>query len=489
MKIEEIKNAIKNKKKTDIPVALKATIVYTVATLLTKGISIFTMPIFTNLLSVSEMGLVNLYNSWFGLLYPIVTLGVTTGSLSIAMNQYKEDRFKYMSSALTMSSLSTLLFFLMYLVFYDSLENMLELPSILIITLFAGFLTTPAYNMFLAKERFEYKYKSIFWVTIIAVITSSLISVLSVLYFRNNKIINLGIVRILSNNMIMYGVSAVVGIYIIINGKKFFSKETVKFNIQNSLPLVLHTFGKSILDSSDRIMISSIVGINAVGLYGVVYSVSNISLIFWTAINNSLIPYMFDKIDQSTNEEKEMNSVVELLILFYAIISVIITLFGPEIISILATEEYYSAIYLIPPIAAGVFLTALYNIFANVLLFYKKSTAIMVSTLITAVVNVILNWIFIPVFGAPAAAYTTLIAYIILAIMQFIAMNKVRNNRKLFRSKVLMTISITVIISILLVNFLYTNLILRYTVILALLLLLFLNKEKIKKILNTVRQK
>lgn len=71
-----------------------------------------------------------------------------------------------------------------------------------------------------------------------------------------------------------------------------------------------------------------------------------------------------------------------------------------------------------PPIAAGVFLTSISNLYSNILVYYKKTKYIMFAAIAAAVVNVALNLVAIPLFGYGAAAYTTLASYIILAVSQ-----------------------------------------------------------------------
>ena len=78
-----------------------------------------------------------------------------------------------------------------------------------------------------------------------------------------------------------------------------------------------------------------------------------------------------------------------------------------------------------PPIAAGVFLTSVSNMYSNVLIYHKKTNYIMISSIIAAVVNLVLNYFGIKMFGYLAAAYTTLIAYIILGMMQGIVSGRV----------------------------------------------------------------
>ena len=71
-----------------------------------------------------------------------------------------------------------------------------------------------------------------------------------------------------------------------------------------------------------------------------------------------------------------------------------------------------------PPIAAGVFFTSYANIYSDIAIYYKKTKYVMYPTLVAAIANIILNYIFINIFGYQAAAYTTLISYILLSVLQ-----------------------------------------------------------------------
>ena len=58
-------------------------------------------------------------------------------------------------------------------------------------------------------------------------------------------------------------------------------------------------------------------------------------------------------------------------------------------------------------------------------IYHKKTNYIMYSSIIAAIINLILNYICINIFGYMAAAYTTLVAYIVLAGAQIIFARKV----------------------------------------------------------------
>ena len=87
----------------------------------------------------------------------------------------------------------------------------------------------------------------------------------------------------------------------------------------------------------------------------------------------------------------------------------------------------------------------------------------MVATIIAAMLNVILNYIFINLFGYMAAAYTTLFCNIVLAIAQYYMAKKVNGDLP-FDAKKLWALSIVVSIIVLSCNFFYNFDVVRYLI-------------------------
>ncbi len=77
-----------------------------------------------------------------------------------------------------------------------------------------------------------------------------------------------------------------------------------------------------------------------------------------------------------------------------------------------------AAIYIMPPISAAIFQNAISNMYANVLLYHKKTSYIMIASICGAVLNIVLNAVLIPLFGYQAAAYSMLIAFVFLSYVQ-----------------------------------------------------------------------
>ena len=66
-----------------------------------------------------------------------------------------------------------------------------------------------------------------------------------------------------------------------------------------------------------------------------------------------------------------------------------------------------------------------YDLFSKFAFYYEKTVVIMIASVTGAILNIVLNYIFINVFGYTAAGYTTLVCFMIYAIVHYIFMRKV----------------------------------------------------------------
>ncbi len=466
-------------------VGVKASIVYTVASLLTRGLAIITTPIFTRMLTSSQMGTVTLYNSWYSMISVIATLSLTSGGFQIAMKEYEGRRDEYVSSVLSITSLMSIIIGVIYFVAPRFWQEWMGLSNKLILLMLIGFFVSPASDFWMAKQRYEYKYRLVGIVSIVTAVLASAASVLVVIYMNTKQSAYAAEGRLFANYSVVYGAAAIIWIYLFVKGKTIFSKDFWRFSLSISIPLVGYALARQVLEVSDRTMISYYIGKSEVGIYSLLYTVSSLSLLVWNAINSSFIPYLYQNMDKK-KYEKSIQNISTGLLATYALVAVSITFFAPEIVRILATEEYFEAVYIAPPIAAGVFLTSVSHMYSNVLLYYKKSVVIMISSVIAAIVNVVLNAVFIPRIGYQAAAYTTLVAYIILAGVEGILAAKTYkkiNGRKMivYNNYYIFFLSLGTIILCMSALFLYQNAVLRYILAISIASIAVVCLVKIKK--------
>ena len=340
------------------------------------------------------------------------------------------------------------------------------------------------------RQRYEYKYRSAGGVSIISAVLAAGVSVCAVLWASKLGIQHLGEVRLFSNYFVQLSVAFVLWIYIFCRGRTFYSRRFWHFSLALSIPLIGNSFASQILSVSDRVMIGRIIDSSAVGIYSTLYTVSSISLLIWNSINAAFVPFLFNNLEKR-EKRQQIRSLANGLLAIFSIMAFLMTAVAPEIVRILATKEYYEAIYIMPPIAAGVFLTSVTNLYSNVLIYYKKTKFIMISTIIAAIVNVILNYFGIQKFGYQAAAYTTLIAYVIHALIQGTISTKVHRavtgNNSVYDTKIIFGLGAFTILSCLICIPLYSNIVIRYFVVGIITIAIFVSRNRILRLLDQTR--
>lgn len=462
-----------------ISIQKKATVSYLLASFFTQGINFITIPIYTRLLTTSDMGIVTTFTSWYAIIYAIGTLSLTAGSMSIAMVEFENNRNQYQSVCLMLSTISATIFLLFYILFDIKLSkiSLFSMPIMLVLCLLLFF--NPALDSWYLRERYEYKYKAVLCVSIAVSVLSAAVPISCISIARKYHKGNLADIRIIAQYSMVIIIGIFLYIYIMKKGKCIYDKRMIKFALSLSLPLIVHTLAKNILDTSDRLMIANMCGNSAAGIYGTVYSISMIALILWSAINNAVVPVVFEKLKEKEYKYVE-NLTIKILILF-SMGSVLVTLIAPEILFILTTPEYYSAVHMIPAIATGIYFTAVYGIYGNMLLFAKKSLQIMFATSGAAIINIILNYFFIRQYGYMAAAYTTFISFAMLAFMQGKMQLRIYKE-EVVSTKYVVGISVITMCSCLMCNFFYEYFGIRYIMIAIMIIILLFTKNYWKSI-------
>ena len=94
-------------------------------------------------------------------------------------------------------------------------------------------------------------------------------------------------------------------------------------------------------------------------------------------------------------------------------------LITPEILYFMGGKAYADAIFVLPPVMAGCVFQFCYTMYVNIETYEKKTGKMALATMTGAVVNIVLNYIFIPRYGYVAAAFTTLVGYSVLFVVHF----------------------------------------------------------------------
>lgn len=455
-----------------IPLTVKASVVYLLVSLIQRGLGIISSPVYTRILTSKEYGKVSVYYSMEQLIGTIAMFSLSAGCFDIGMQDYKEDRDKFISSILVLSNIITLICAFIIILLYPIVKEYIGLDLNLLIAMFIGFLFQPAFLFWTRKERFEYKYKMPGILTVIGAISSTIFSIILIFVFPSYRVE----ARIMGSLIPMLLIYIFFWGYLFKRVKGKINYLYWKFAFLFNLPLIPHYMSSYILNSSDRIMISKLVGNSEAAYYSLAYSIASLVTMIWTAINSSMVPFLLDKYEKKDYEGASY--ALRPVLVIFAFMCTGIILVAPEMIKILATSEYYEAIFIIPPVVGGVFFQSLYYIFTNVLYYYKKPQFIMFASISSAFLNLLLNYLFIPKFGYIVAGYTTLFCYLLQAIIDLLVA-KYTIGKNIFDLKIIFPLSLLMIVILVFSNILYMFNLARYIFLMVFLLILFIKRKTI----------
>ena len=452
------------------------------ATMITKGIAYITTPIFTRILTPEEYGIASIYITWTTILGAVFMFTLHDGVFNNGMLDFSEDRDSFSFSLLTLSNVITIVSACVLYVAFPYIKGFIGLESKYLVLMIIIFIFEPAYLFWLVRQRYEYKYKCSF---IITVLRALLMPAVAIIFVLSDKIDNVT-GKIYGTDIVSLCFYIAFYILLVVKSKYKVKMKYWKYAFFFNLPLIPHYLSGYILNTSDKIMIKNIAGDSQTAYYSVAHSIAAIVLIIWNSINPSLIPYTYEKCEERKYDEVAKITHPLLTLFFAACVGVIFL--APEVISVMGGEAYREAVYVIPPIVAGVFFQASYFIYSNVIFYYKKTKYILCASMTAMIINIVLNYIFIGQFGYLAAGYTTFISYLIQTTIVYLAMRKAVG-KSIYNMKYIGFLSLSMVVIALISNFLYAFNAIRYLIIAVLIVVLFLNRNRIINIIRSVRNK
>jgi len=429
----------------------KGAIFQTAGKFILEGVAFFTAPIFTRVLSISDYGRVSIYTTWCSLLSLFIGLQVS-GSIANAKIEYSEEKLSsYMSSVMSISLASFTLFFALTSAFYKPLARFIniraDLVFLLVVQSFASF-CVDFYN----SKLIQYKQadKSMYLMTAVSLLSVAL-SLVFVFTLPCEKYIS----KIYGSAIPIIGIGIFLCAYVLVKGKVFFNSEYWKFCLQITLPLIFHGAGHLLLGQSDRIMLQKMVGESETGIYSIAVAVSNVMVTIFGSFNNVWVPYYYEykkKGDVQTILMRSKNYMLNIAMLFASFLLVV-----PEVFRILVPETYWqTGLKVIPVLTMAAFFRYLYLFPVNHEFYNRNTKLVALGTFLSALINIVLNFIFIKRFSSLGAAAATCVSTVLLFLFHLVIAGRVVKNYEYpptFYLRGLMIVAITFAVYFLLTDF------------------------------------
>ncbi len=406
---------------------LKDTSIYAIGDLLTKGIGFLAIIFYTHFITQSEMGV-------YGYIMIIVSFATTFLILG-ADNAYARYFFEYKEQKQKQILTTTLFVFLTFWMIF-----MLIIPLVFSSKIAILFLDTDEYasafffallslplklissmsnqalrNQFKTKQFIVYNF-----FTALVTVGSAIV----LLQFSPFGIASIFIGMIIGDIVVLpFRLYAI---------KELFIKE-VDFGILKSIlvygvPLLPASIAYWVFSSVDRVMLEFMSSLESVGIYTVAVSLSVVMSLVAGAIGQAWGPHAV----KTYEEDKEQARVLYVRFLKVLIGVALFLVFcaamlGQEIISLIFPAEYTTVFYPMILLLIGIGFQITVQVTAIGIYLAKKTIYLAYITLFVAVVNIVLNYILIPLYAEVGASVATMISYLLLTLIYSIV------SQRLFR--------------------------------------------------------
>lgn len=458
-------------------VQVKASTAYTICNVIQRSLSFITLPVFSRLLTTDEYGLSTVYSSTMAILIIFTSLQLPYGTFTTAMVKFEDDRRGYVSAVNGLCTLLMLVYFAIYIPLHSYWDKLLDLPEFLMIIMGFEMLASTSLNFWMSLQRFEYRYKQVVFVTLLSSFASTAVAIIAVVSTDSNR----GVVKLLAYSLTAIAIGLFFYVQSFALGKRFYDKQYWHYALSFNLPLIPYYVSQMIFNQSDRLMINSMCGRSDAAKYGVAYSLAIILNFVLNAINDSYTPWLYRKIkekDFATNKKVALAIAGLMAFLLLGVITL-----APEIIYVLAGSKYADAVWVVPPVAMSLLFLFYTQLFANIEFYYEEKYYLVGGSILSAVTNIVLNWIFIKIFGYVAAAYTTLFSFILFALCNYFCMIAVCKKHDLdwhiYNVKALVLLSIVFMAAGFVMMAFYNLLAVRILIVLIVLAIVFVKRKPI----------
>ena len=433
---------MEKKKKLSINIIL-----FAISSFGTKFLSFVLVPFYTNYLSTSEYGTIDIIITTASLLMPIFTLTVYDGVMRFTLTDKTNNAYLKIGIRVSVigSVLLALLLSIVSILFREHIE------VYLLFWIWIVFACNISYSMVTNYLRAIDK--------VSIMVQGSLINSLLLLPC------NIYFIAVLHYGVTGYFISTVIGLavsvfYMIIRGvipynkktdvKSIISAETTKELLIYSIPLIFTAIAWWINSGLDRYFVTAMCGIAANGVYSIAYKIPNLLTAFQTVFTQA---WSISAVTEFDKDDRDgfMGQTYQTFNMLMLMACMGIILLNIPLSKILYAKEFYEAWQYVPFLLCATLFGALAGYFGGIFAAVKDSKICAVSTMIGALVNIILNALMIPVGGAQGAAVATLFAYFVSwAIRAFAARKYVKlktDKRRIVISYILLVIQLVCSIS------------------------------------------
>ena len=400
------------------------TIIIAISNLGSRAISFILAPIYSFYMNPEQYGTMDLISTTVVLIFPFVCIDVFEAAFRFASDN-KYDKKK----VLTNTGIIGIVAEVTILLLYSLLSFFFKFPSVIFICL----VTATLDSIFYVMAEFARGSGKMITFALSGILSSVAMLLMNILFLI---VLSKGLTGWIIS-LILEKVVAIFYLSISIKAWRLFSfksidKVFIKEILKYCIPLMPSASMWWVMNASDRYVISFFAGMAATGIYAVANKLPAIlsvfENVFYQAWQTSAI-----RIKDTENRDDLFSSVFTKYFSFLSVGVVSILVILKPLITHLFAKDYHAAWISAPVLLFAVMIHALGGNLGTLYTVYKNTVGALKTSTIGAISNIVLNIIFVKLYGYTAAAWTTLVSYFVVLFMRWIDSRKfihLRINKK-----------------------------------------------------------
>lgn len=394
----------------------KNTIILAIGSFLPKLVSFITIPILTAYLSKEEYGYYDLLTTLVSLLIPMLTLQIQSAAFRFLID-CRDDKEE------TKKIITSLIFFIMLvisvaIVFFIIVSKLSGIERTLIALYFCIDIIYVVINQIVRGL----SYNKIYSIGAIIVSFIDCICVVVTVFFFGKGLLGVLFSTCIAKSLAIMFESKITKINAYID-IKYLSIKRVKEMISYSWPMIPNNLSNWVLKLSDRFIITAVLGVEANAIYAVANKVPSLLLVGQSVMIAAWQENAAISLKDNDVEIYYSNMFDKISKLVWSITALIIG-YTPILFKLLIKGDYDEAYIQMPILILGMFFACMSSFQGGIYIAHKRTVNVGITTIIAAMINLIVNLKLIDKIGIMAGSISTLVAYVFLYVYRIVDMRK-----------------------------------------------------------------
>ena len=386
------------------------TFIFAIGTFSSKLLVFLLLPFYTRVLSNESYGVVDIIVQTCNLLIPIATVGITHAIIRFGLERRMDKQSVFTTGVLIM--LGGFLVLLLFEPVMAGIPMIGEYTFYIYLFIFMSSMQGICSQFVRAKGYVRlYAIDGVFK-TILTIVFNVLL--LGVFHFGVEGYV---LATILTDTISTICLTLIARLYRYFNLKKLNAWLT-RVMLKYSIPLIPNTICTWIINISDRYMVAFLISSAANGIYAIANKIPTILIIVSNIFGEA---WQISAVSEDKRSREQFFTQVSGVYQSIAFLTASFLILSAKFVTrLLASEAFYESWQYIPFLVLATTFACLAAFLSSVYMVEKKTVATMITTFISALVNIVLNLLLIPAIGVNGAAIATFISYFVMFLIRFV---------------------------------------------------------------------